>query len=126
VSFLNEGELFAVGAGMNPGSVKEVQINVARTAAAPDKTDLPLIGHAIKQAKALYIFRRSVALSFPAIPDGGFVQLPIVATHPLESNCKVKGTILITLAFPALSKSLALRGRHGIKGGRGNSIHTRT
>ncbi len=84
MGFLNDGEVFAVGAGMDPGSIQEAQIKVARTAAAPDKTDLPLIGHAIKQAKAVHIFRRSVALSLPAFPDGGFVQLPIVATHPLD------------------------------------------
>ena len=79
MSFLNDGEVFAVGAGMNPCSIQEAQIKVARTASAKDKTDLPLIGHTIKQAKAVYIFRRSVALSLPAFPDGGFVELPVVS-----------------------------------------------
>jgi len=84
VSFLNDGEVFAIGTGMNPGSIQEAQIKVARTASAKDKTDMPLIGHTIKQAKAVDIFRRGVALSLPAFPDGGFVELSIVAPHPLD------------------------------------------
>src|SRR3974377_558865 len=76
--------MFAVGAGMDPGSIQETQIKVTRTAAAPDKTDLPSIGHAIKQTKAVYVLRRSVALPLPTFSDGGFMQLPIVAPHPLD------------------------------------------
>ena len=69
---------------MNPGSIQEAQIKVARTASAKDKTDLPLIGNTIKQAKAVYVFKRSITLPLPTFPDGGFVQLPIVAPHPLD------------------------------------------
>ena len=81
---MNDGEVFAVGAGMDPGAIQQAQIKVARTAAAPDKTDQPLIPHTIKQAKAVYLLRRSVALPLPTAPHGGFVQLPIVAPHPLD------------------------------------------
>ena len=76
---------------MDARPIQQAEIKVARAAPTKDKTHLALVAHAIKQAKALHFLRRGVALALAAFADRGFVQLPIVATHPFEQiECAVR------------------------------------
>ena len=69
---------------MNPGAIQRAEIEVSRASSPENKTDLPLIAHAIKEAKAMNRFRRDVALPFSTFSDGGFVQLPVIAPHAFD------------------------------------------
>ena len=123
-------------------SLKGAQIKIASAPSSKHKADCALIPHTIKETKAIHILGSSVALPLATFLDGRFVQLSIVSPDHLdEVPCTiclsqwvaadatsvnqvrllksiwiVKGTILTTFAFPALSNNLAFRGWLGISG----------
>jgi hypothetical protein len=50
---------------MNPGSIQEAQIKVARTTSAKHKAFLALIAHTIKQTEAMHILRALTEIKVP-------------------------------------------------------------
>src|SRR5712692_5760771 len=84
LSLLDNGQLFVTGTGTDLDSIQSAQIKIARTSSAKHKTDLPLIVHAIKQAKASYILGSRMALPLSAFPDGGFVEVSVVSSDQLD------------------------------------------
>ena len=76
--------MFVVRTGMDPGSIKGAQIEVARASSAKDKAARALILHTVKETKAMDILRRNVALSLSSFSDGRFVQLAVVSSDLLD------------------------------------------
>ena len=76
---------------MNPGSIQEAQIKVARTTSAKHKAFLALIAHTIKQTEAMHILRGCIALPLATFSDGRLMELPVVSSHQLdEKPCAIR------------------------------------
>jgi hypothetical protein len=76
--------MFAVGAAMDPGSIERSYFKVARTSSPEHKTHLPSISHAIEEMKALNVLGSDILLSLPTFFDGSLMELPIIASDPLD------------------------------------------
>ena len=76
---------------MDPRPIQGPYIKVARTSSPEDKTHLPSIPHAVKEAKALNVLGGDVLLSLPTFPDRGLMELPIIAPDPLDEIPRVIG-----------------------------------
>ena len=69
---------------MDPCPIKGPQIEVARISPAKDETRGSLILHTIEQAVSMHVFGSGIALPPASLPDGRFMQLPVVAPDHLD------------------------------------------
>jgi len=81
---LNQGHFLGTGTGMDPCPIEGPQIEVARISPAKDETRGPLVLHAIEETVSMHVFGSGIALPPASLPDGRFVQLPIVAPDHLD------------------------------------------
>ena len=82
---------------MNPGTIQEAQIKVARTASAKHKAFLGLIADTIKEPEAVYILGGCIALPLATFSDGRLMELPVVSSHQLdEMPCPIRRSKRIT------------------------------
>lgn len=69
---------------MDSGAIQQTHIKIARTSSTKDKAVLTIIAYTVEKPEALHVLKSRVTLPLTTFPDGGFVQLAIIAPHPLE------------------------------------------
>ena len=72
--------------------IQSPQIEEARISPAKDETRGSLVLHAIEQAEPMHIFGSGITLPLASLPDGRFVQLPVVAPDHLDQIPRVLRT----------------------------------
>ena len=76
--------MFVVRTGMDLGSIKGAQIEVARASSTKDKADSAKVIDTLEEAKAMHIFRCGIALPLATLSDRCFMQLSIVSPDHLD------------------------------------------
>ena len=82
--------MFVGRTGMDLGSIKGAQIEVARASSAEDKAGSAKVVDTIEEAKAMYIFRCGIVLPPATLADRCFMELSIVSPdHFDEMPCTI-------------------------------------